>query len=257
MADYTWAAPVDNVQTTISDTMTNSSPGNGGTLNIASSTNAPANGYALIDSEIIKYSSVGTNTIVLAAAGARGSGNPVTTAAAHSIGTAIKFSVIPSYFFSELRAQSPTTLMTEQGDVLYASAANTPAGLHHATAGDVLASGGHGANPAWATPPSRQDYVTDTDGATVTFDLSTGLWHKVVLGGNRTLALSNVVAGMKFVLKLIQDGTGTRTVTWFTTISWVGGSAPTLTTTINKSDLFGFVATAANTFEGFVVGQNV
>ena len=31
-------------------------------------------------------------------------------------------------------------------------------------------------------------------------------------------------------LKLVQDGTGSRTVTW-PTIKWAGGAAPTLTTT--------------------------
>ncbi len=255
MADFTWADQVNGVSSTITQAMTAVSPGNGGTLTVNSTASAPSKGYVLIDNELIQYASKTTGQITLAAASARGSGG--TTAAVHANGTTIKFSVAPAAIPNELKAGSPITIMTEQGDVIYASAANAPAPLHHGTAGDVFASGGHGANPAWATPPSRQDYVTDTDGATVTFDLSTGLWHKVVLGGNRTLALSNVVAGMKFVLKLVQDGTGTRTVTWFSTISWAGGSAPTLTTTLNKSDVFGFVATAANTFEGFVVGQNI
>ena len=43
-------------------------------------------------------------------------------------------------------------LMTAQGDVIYASAANTPARLGPGTSGDVLTTGGAGANPAWATP---------------------------------------------------------------------------------------------------------
>lgn len=43
------------------------------------------------------------------------------------------------------------SLLTEQGDIIYASAASTPAALAHGTAGDPLLSGGHGANPAWFT----------------------------------------------------------------------------------------------------------
>lgn len=104
---------------------------------------------------------------------------------------------------------------------------------------------------------SQTAWVTATDGATVTFDLSNGNKQLVVLGGNRTLALSNVTPGQVFMLKLTQDGTGSRTVTWFSTISWAGGSAPTLTTTASKSDLFGFIQTGSNTYDGFVIGQNI
>jgi hypothetical protein len=96
-----------------------------------------------------------------------------------------------------------------------------------------------------------------TDGATVTFDLATANIHTVTLGGNRTLALSNVTTGQVFMLELIQDGTGSRTVTWFTTIKWAGGTVPTLTTTANKKDVFGFRCTGTNTYDGYVVGQNI
>lgn len=99
--------------------------------------------------------------------------------------------------------------------------------------------------------------VTDTDGATITFDKNTWDFHRVVLGGNRTLALSNMAAGDKIVIDLIQDGTGTRTVTWFTTIKWTGWTVPTLTTTINKIDTFGFICTSAGNYQGYIIGQNL
>ena len=41
-------------------------------------------------------------------------------------------------------------LLTEQGDIIYASAASTPAALPHGNAGEVLTSGGNAANPSWA-----------------------------------------------------------------------------------------------------------
>jgi hypothetical protein len=98
--------------------------------------------------------------------------------------------------------------------------------------------------------------TTDTDGATITFDLSTSL-HTVTLGGNRTLALSNETVGQTFVIRLVQDATGSRTVTWFSTIKWAGGSAPTLTTTAAKTDVFGFICTSAGNYDGFVIGTNL
>jgi len=110
---------------------------------------------------------------------------------------------------------------------------------------------------SWTSIPAQSAWVTATDGATITFDLSLGSKQLVVLGGNRILALSNVLSGHCFILKLTQDGTGSRTVTWFSTISWAGGTAPTLTTTASKSDIFGFIQTGTNTYDGGVVWQNV
>ncbi len=98
---------------------------------------------------------------------------------------------------------------------------------------------------------------TNTDGTTITFDMDESNLHTVVLGGSRTLALSNTDAGQRFIIRLEQDGTGSRTVTWFSTIKWVGGSAPTLTTTASKTDVFGFICTSAGNYDGFVVGQNL
>lgn len=97
----------------------------------------------------------------------------------------------------------------------------------------------------------------NTDGSTITFDLDSSNTHSVTLGGNRTLALSNVSVGQKFIIRLTQDGTGSRTVTFFSTIKWAGGVAPTLTTTANKTDVFGFICTSAGNFDGFVVGYNL
>lgn len=108
------------------------------------------------------------------------------------------------------------------------------------------------------TTPCKTAWTTDTDGATVTFDLSVTNKHRVTLGGNRTLALSNPSAGQCFLIKLTQDGTGSRTVTWFSGITWSdGGTTPTLTTTASKSDTFMFIQTGTNTYDGFIVGQNI
>jgi hypothetical protein len=99
--------------------------------------------------------------------------------------------------------------------------------------------------------------VTDTDGATVTFAINTSRLHRVVLGGNRTLALSGDADGNVFYVSLVQDGTGSRTVTWWSGILWPGGTTPTLTTAINKADDFVFIRISSGVYHGFVLGQNL
>ena len=54
-----------------------------------------------------------------------------------------------------------------------------------------------------------------TDGASIAWDLSTQQAAHVTLGGNRMLANpSNMAAGGSYALKVIQDGTGSRTLSY-------------------------------------------
>ena len=153
-----------------------------------------------------------------------------------------------------------TTTASAVNEITVANAATGNAPSITATGGDTnidLNIGAKGTGLIKETTARYQDVVTATDGATVTFDLSDGNYQKVTLGGNRTLALSNVKVGQFFVLDLVQDATGSRTVTWFTTIKWAGGAAPTLTTTASKIDTLGFVCTSSGNYQGYVIGQNL
>lgn len=97
-----------------------------------------------------------------------------------------------------------------------------------------------------------------SSGATATLDLSLSNQHYVTMpAGNITIALSNDSVNQIFLVTITQDSGGSRTVTWFSTIRWAGGGAPTLTTTASKRDVFGFIRTGSGTYDGFVVGQNV
>lgn len=107
-----------------------------------------------------------------------------------------------------------------------------------------------------ALDQTQSAITADTDGATITCALNLTNWHTVTLGGNRTLAVSGGVTGQQFTIVLVQDGSGSRTVTWFSGIKWAGGSAPTLTTTINKADIFTFKQTGAGAYYGMIAGQN-
>ena len=99
--------------------------------------------------------------------------------------------------------------------------------------------------------------TVDADGPTVTFDLGVSNWHAVVLGGNRTLAVAHPAVDQQFNIILQQDATGGRTVTWWAGILWAGGSAPTLSGTGGKRDVFTFRCVAVGTYLGFVAGQGL
>ena len=75
-----------------------------------------------------------------------------------------------------------------------------------------------------------------TDGATIALDWNNSNVQSVTLAGNRTFTFSNPKSGGRYLILLKQDATGSRTVTW-PTIIWQDGTAPTLTTTANKTDL--------------------
>ena len=96
---------------------------------------------------------------------------------------------------------------------------------------------------------------TLTDGATVTWDVTASPVAKVTLGVNRTLALpSNPLGSGQYAsLLVIQDGTGSRTLTWNAAYEFKDDTAPTLTTTASKGDLFTFRYNGAKWLE---VGRN-
>lgn len=102
---------------------------------------------------------------------------------------------------------------------------------------------------------SVQAYTNDSDGATITFDMGSSNIHNVTLAGARTLAVTGVSTGQAFVIILKQDASGSRTATWWSGIKWVGATAPTLTTTASRWDIFAFIYDGTN-YYGSVVGLN-
>jgi len=97
--------------------------------------------------------------------------------------------------------------------------------------------------------------ATLTDGATINWDMSTQSVAKVTLGGNRTLAApTNGSTGQFASLLVIQDGTGSRTLTWNAVYEFASDTAPTLTTTGGQGDLFVFRYNGTKWLE---VGRNL
>ena len=93
-----------------------------------------------------------------------------------------------------------------------------------------------------------------TDQATVALDASTQDVCKLTLGGNRTMAApTNNTPGQFISILVIQDGTGSRTLTWNAVFEFASDTAPTLTTTASLGDVFVFRYNGAKWLE---VGRN-
>ena len=91
--------------------------------------------------------------------------------------------------------------------------------------------------------------ATLTDAASISWNLQTQQTAKVTLGGNRTLAApSNMLDGYTYILRVIQDGTGSRALAYSAVFKWAGGVAPVLSTAANAIDILTFVSDGTNMY---------
>jgi len=86
--------------------------------------------------------------------------------------------------------------------------------------------------------------------ATTTVDMSAGNVQNITLTASTTLTLSSATVGT-YIMKLIQGGSGSYTVTWPGTVIWSGGTAPTLTTTVGKVDIVTLVFDGTNFYGNY------
>jgi hypothetical protein len=93
---------------------------------------------------------------------------------------------------------------------------------------------------------------TLTDGATITWDTSLGRVATITLGGNRTMAAPTNLKVGTYILHVIQDGTGSRTIAWNAVFKWVGAVAPVLSTTAARRDILSFVSDGTNLYGSFL-----
>jgi hypothetical protein len=123
-----------------------------------------------------------------------------------------------------------------------------------------IASGDTVAIPSGSTltNPTVTDYVetpySANSSTAITISLSNGTVQIITLTGNATITMPTAVSGKSFIMYLKQDATGSRSVTW-TTVKWAGGTAPTITGTASKMDIYSFFSDGTNWY-GVTVGQN-
>lgn len=118
--------------------------------------------------------------------------------------------------------------------------------------------------PAFQDPfPFHQGYTTIADASSMIIDFAVNnkFMATVVPSGARTFLATNATVGDIALLRVQYASTASFAMTFFNsnaTISWTGGSVPTLTATVGKADIFGFMCMATlPKFDGVIVGQNL
>lgn len=152
---------------------------------------------------------------------------------------------------------APATTTTGTGVLTFLG---TPSSANLASAvTDETGSGSlvFGTTPA-LTNPTVTNYVETLYSANtstaITVSLANGTVQNLTLTGNATITMPTAVAGKSFIIILSQDATGSRTVTW-STVSWPSATAPTVTSTASKKDIYSFFSDGTSWF-GTTIGQN-
>ena len=163
-----------------------------------------------------------------------------------SIGQSVATTTSPSFVGATLTGLNVAGVVTNSAAGLLSTSPTTGTGnmvratsptlvtpvLGDATATTINVSGDITAKRFKLTMPSAI-----TAAATTTIDLSGGNVFTVNMGLNiTTLTLTNPVVGT-YLLKFVQDATGTRDVSFPTAWKWAGGVIPSLTNTANKLDI--------------------
>lgn len=103
--------------------------------------------------------------------------------------------------------------------------------------------------------PIERVNVVSASGSTETLpDVDVATMHRVTLTANCALTFPAAGAGKSFSLELVQDGTGSRTVTWPGSVKWDGGATPILSTAANAVDTLWFICFDGSRWEAGVGG---
>ena len=107
------------------------------------------------------------------------------------------------------------------------------------------------------TNPTVTNYTetqnTANTGSAITLNLTDGTVENLTLTAGATITMPSVGAGKSFILYL-KTGAGGYAVTW-ATVKWPAGTAPTVTSTASRMDIFSFFSDGTNWY-GTTVGQN-
>ena len=122
-------------------------------------------------------------------------------------------------------------------------------------AADIILSGGNinasGNDIVDLTEASFQaEYDNGNGSGAVTINWNNGNMQKITLTDNVTLSYTNPTGPGRFDLRIIQDVSGTNTVTWPGSQFWPGGTAPTITTDANAYDIVTIRYRGSSNYDG-------
>ena len=150
------------------------------------------------------------------------------TAASADVGTGGEN--VPKVSVADLRyvRTSVTTAVTVRGDITYEA----------------------GSLKVGTSARAYNPITTLTDAASIAVNFALGNNFLVTIGGNRTLAApTNAVAGQTGQIYVIQDGTGSRTLSYNSVYQFVSGAAPTLSTGAADVDILVYSTRSASTID--------
>lgn len=93
---------------------------------------------------------------------------------------------------------------------------------------------------------------TLTDGVTINWDTALGQVATVTLSGNRTLNNATNLRVGTYILHVIQDGVGGRTLSFQRGYKFTANVIPTLTSAAGSRDMFSFVSDGTNMYGAFI-----
>lgn len=93
---------------------------------------------------------------------------------------------------------------------------------------------------------------TLTDGATINWDVALGRVATVTLGGNRTVAAATNQKVGTYIMRVVQDGSGNRTLTWNGNYKWTAQTAPVLSTAAGAVDIITFFSDGTKMYGSYL-----
>ena len=100
--------------------------------------------------------------------------------------------------------------------------------------------------------PHADEFDNGNSGAADTIDWNEGTKQKSTLTASTTYTFTDPPGPANLTLRIVQDATGTWTVTWPASVKWAGGSAPTISAGANDIDIITFYHDGTDYFGSFI-----